>query len=163
MSEERNAEISHQCIALVTHFEGFESKPYQDSVGVWTIGYGTTRYPDGSRVKNGDPEIDEYTAENYLYDHFEHSVIPAMKRYITTYAELNQDQIDAVASWVYNLGAGNLNSSTLLKKLNRSDWSGAADEFGRWVYAGGEVLPGLVRRRKSEAHLFRTGELKFFD
>ena len=69
---------------------------------------------------------------------------------------LTQHQFDALVSFVFNLGAGNFRTSTLLKKLNARDYDGAAQEFGRWVQAGGKTLPGLVRRREAESALFLT-------
>ncbi len=69
---------------------------------------------------------------------------------------LNQDQFDALVSFTFNLGEGNLKSSTLLKKVNAGDFAGAAQEFQRWNKAGGKVLPGLTRRRACEALLFQS-------
>lgn len=67
---------------------------------------------------------------------------------------LNQNQFDALASFTYNLGETNLSSSTLLKKLNAKDYTGASNEFLKWNRAGGKVLNGLVRRREAERNLF---------
>jgi lysozyme len=67
---------------------------------------------------------------------------------------LTQNQFDALVSFVFNLGVGNFRTSTLLKKLNAGDNDGAAQEFGRWIHAGGKALPGLVRRREAERALF---------
>ena len=68
--------------------------------------------------------------------------------------ELNQNQFDAMVSWVYNLGGGNLASSTLLKVLNAGDYDGVPAQMMRWNKAGGKVLEGLTRRRQAEADLF---------
>ena len=68
-----------------------------------------------------------------------------------------------MVSFTYNLGSGNLQSSTLLRKLNAGDKQGAAEQFGRWIYDDGQVEKGLVRRRKCEAHLFSTGKLDYFE
>jgi lysozyme len=70
---------------------------------------------------------------------------------------VTQAQVDALASFVFNLGVGALGRSTLLKRVNRGDMTGAAAEFGKWVLADGKPMPGLVRRRKAEAVLFRMG------
>lgn len=153
--------LGQKAVDVTVYYEGFRSDPYLDSVGVPTIGYGTTVYPDGTKVSLDDSPVDKKQAEVYLRYHMEHVALPAMARYIKTIDRMTQDQIDAVASWTYNLGSGALADSTLRKKLNTSDFSGAADEFKRWVFAGGKKLKGLVRRRKSEEHLFRTGEVKF--
>jgi GH24 family phage-related lysozyme (muramidase) len=69
---------------------------------------------------------------------------------------LNQNQFDALTSFAFNLGNGSLQASTLRKKLNREDYEGAADEFPRWVFAGGRKLRGLVKRRYAERELFLT-------
>ena len=78
----------------------------------------------------------------------------AVTRNVTV--QLNQDQFDALVSFTFNLGEGNLKQSTLLQKVNAGDFAGAAKEFPRWNKAGGQVLPGLVRRRASEALLFQS-------
>ncbi len=135
-------------IALITHFEGLRLIAYQDSVGVWTIGYGHT----GPDVKPG-LTITRQNAETLLANdltRFEHGV----QRLVTV--PLNQNQFDALVSFSYNLGLGSLQQSTLLKKLNAGDYPGAAAQFPRWNKAGGKVLPGLVARREAEATLFKT-------
>jgi lysozyme len=71
-------------------------------------------------------------------------------------APINQNQFDALVSFVYNVGAGNFAKSTLLKKLNKADYQGAGDEFLRWNRGGGKVLNGLIRRRDAERSLFLT-------
>ena len=68
--------------------------------------------------------------------------------------DLNQNQFDAMVSWVYNLGGGNLKASTLLKVLNSGDYAGVPEQMLRWNKAGGKVLEGLTRRRQAEADLF---------
>jgi lysozyme len=67
---------------------------------------------------------------------------------------LSQNQFDALVSWVYNLGGGNLKASTLLKVLNSGDFNGVPAQLMRWNKAGGKVLEGLTRRRQAEADLF---------
>ena len=83
--------------------------------------------------------------------------------YVKNYVEceLNQEQFDALVAWTFNLGPGNLKSSTLLKRLNENDYDYVPNQIRRWNRAGGEVVSGLVRRRNSEAHLFEHGELKY--
>lgn len=142
--------------AGVNFIKGFEGKrltAYQDSVGVWTIGYGTIKYPNGARVKKGDT-CTEQQAELYLKNDltsFENSINKLVK------VKLTQNQFDALASFTYNLGAANLSTSTLLRKLNAKDYKGAAAEFIRWNKAGGKVLNGLTRRREAEANIFKKG------
>lgn len=134
---------------IVTSFEGLRLKAYDDGVGVWTIGYGHTL-----GVKRGDV-ITEARADELLRKdvaRFE----AAVNRLVTV--PLTQYQFDALTSFTFNLGSGNLASSTLLKKINAGDYSAAADEILRWNRAGGKVWPGLVRRRKAERTMFKGGD-----
>lgn len=136
-------------INLVCGFEGLRLKAYDDGVGVWTIGYGTTVI-NGVKVKKGDTCTAEQ-AKSYMAQDlkkFESAVNTAVK------VPLNQNQFDALVSLTYNIGNGAFKSSTLLKKLNAKDYKGAAAEFPKWNKAGGRVLAGLVKRRKAEMELF---------
>ncbi|WP_284085355.1 lysozyme [Acinetobacter nosocomialis] len=142
--------ISAIGINLIKSFEGLRLKAYDDGVGVWTIGYGTIKYPNGVRVKTGD-SCTSQQAEDYLRNDlsaFESAVNRLVK------AKLTQNQFDALVSFTYNLGETNLSKSTLLKKLNAGDYQGAADQFLVWNKAGGKVMKGLVRRREVERALF---------
>ena len=137
--------ISQKGIDLIKVSEGLKLEAYQDSVGVWTIGYGTTR-----GVKQG-MRITAAQAEEYLKTdvaRFEPELSALVK------VPLSQNQWDALMSFVYNLGSANLASSTLLKFLNAGDYARAADQFTRWNKAGGTVLPGLTKRRAAEQALF---------
>jgi lysozyme len=136
---------------LIKRFEGYREFAYRDSAGVWTIGYGTTAgvYPG--------QKTDREEAEQRLKNHIEREVEPYIDQYVNV--PLNADQRAALISFVYNLGAGNFLNSTLLAKLNAGDYEGAAAEFPKWNKAGGQVLRGLVRRRKAEKDLF-TGAYK---
>lgn len=132
-------------VILIKAFEGLRLKAYQDAVGVWTIGYGTTR-----GVKPGQ-EITEAQAEAFLkadLNRFERAVSQAVR------IPINDNQFSALVSFTYNVGSGALRSSTLLRKLNRRDVYGAAREFPRWNRAGGRILAGLTRRRRAEQALF---------
>lgn len=144
--------ISENCIKIVTEFEGFSSKPYLDVVKVPTIGYGTTVYSDGKKVKMTDSPISKEKALLELKHHINESCIPYIKNNVKV--ELNQNQIDALCSFIYNVGAGNFIKSTLLKKINNKDFIGAGDEFLKWNKASGKVFAGLTRRRESEKKLF---------
>lgn len=134
-------------IELIKEFEGCKLKAYQDSVGVWTIGYGHTK-----GVKKGDV-ITQEQADEFLIDDLEDAE-NAVNRLVKV--ALNQDQYDALVSFTFNLGAGNFQSSTLLKLLNQGKYSEASEQFTRWVFAGGKKLNGLVRRREAEQKLFRS-------
>ncbi len=142
--------ISNNGLNLIKQFEGLRLAAYDDGAGVWTIGYGTIKYPNGVRVKHGD-KITQAQADQYIANDvatFERAVNMLVN------VPLNQNQFDALVSFTYNLGATNLSASTLLKKLNSKDYNGAAGEFQKWNKAGGKVMTGLVRRRKAEMELF---------
>ena len=134
-------------IDLIKHFEGCELEAYKCPAGGWTIGYGHIK-----GVKEG-MTITEHQAEEMLK-----SELNEYEGYINNLvtAELNQNQFDAMVSWVYNLGGGNLKASTLLKVLNAGDYAGVPAQMMRWNKAGGKVLEGLTRRRQAEADLFAT-------
>ena len=143
-------QISPKGIALIKEFEGCRLTAYQDSVGVWTIGYGWTNPVDGKPVKAG-MQIKQETAERLLKTglvSYEVDVSRMLKVGVT------QCQFDALVSFCYNLGAKALSTSTLMRKLNAGDTFGAADEFLRWNKAGGKVLAWLTRRREAERALF---------
>lgn len=136
---------SQKGVGLIKSFEGLRLKSYQDSVGVWTIGYGTTRgITAGMSINN---EQAERMLANDI-GRFE----PEIERLVKV--GLSQNQWDALMSFIYNLGAANLASSTLLKLLNSGDYAGAAEQFPRWNKAGGQVLAGLTKRRASERAIF---------
>ncbi|MDJ0658194.1 MAG: D-Ala-D-Ala carboxypeptidase family metallohydrolase [Crocosphaera sp.] len=139
--------ISQQGINLIKEFEGCRLTTYADTGGVATIGYGHT----GSDVRSGQC-ISETEAENLLrkdVERFEKAVSSEVK------VSLSQNQFDALVSFAFNVGQGNLHTSTLLKKLNQSDYQGAAQEFPRWCKDNrGHELLGLKRRREAEKKLF---------
>lgn len=145
-------QTSDKGIALIKQFEGCKLTAYQDSVGVWTIGYGWTQPVDGKPIRAG-MTIKLETAERLLKTglvSYESDVSRLVK------IGLTQGQFDALVSFTYNLGARSLSTSTLLRKLNAGDYAGAADEFLRWNKAGGKVLNGLTRRREAERALFQS-------
>ena len=144
--------VSEKCLALIREFEGFRSKPYLCPAGVPTIGYGSTRYEDGTPVTLNDDPIDQARANAIMRTTLAREYEPAVQRYVKV--PLTQGQYDALVDFAYNAGAKNLLQSTLLKKLNAKNYAGASKEFEKWVYGGGKVLPGLVRRRKAEQALF---------
>ncbi|MET4998419.1 lysozyme [Enterobacter hormaechei] len=143
-------QTSDKGIALIKQFEGCKLTAYQDSVGVWTIGYGWTQPVEGKPIRAG-MTIKQETAERLLKTglvSYESDLSRLVK------VGLTQGQFDALVSFTYNLGARSLSTSTLLRKLNAGDYAGAADEFLRWNKAGGKVLKGLTRRREAERALF---------
>lgn len=140
---------------LIKKHEGLSLKAYPDPAtggDPWTIGYGTTIYPSGEPVHPGDM-ITEGEAEDYLLNdlqQFEKHVNDLVM------VKLSQNQFDALVSFVYNLGPHSLQSSTLLKVLNKGNYAGAAQQFDRWVYANGIRMKGLARRRAEEKQLFMS-------
>jgi lysozyme len=138
---------------LCKKFEGFSAKPYLCPANVPTIGYGSTYYADGTKVSLDDPEITEERATALLIHELEETFLPAVRKYCPEVAD-DENKSNALVSFTYNLGAGNLASSTLRKKVNACDWQGAADEFPKWRKAGGKVLRGLELRRAAERALF---------
>ena len=140
-----------QDISLIKKFEGLVLKAYKDPVGIWTIGYGTIRYPNGEKVKQGD-SITKQQAEDYLRSDvvkFEKEITKLVKKSLT------QNQFDALVSFTYNLGSTNLSKSTLLEKINKDpDDPSIRLEFIKWNKAGGKELLGLTRRRIEESDLY---------
>ena len=142
--------ISPSGIDLICNFEGKRLTAYDDGVGVWTIGFGTTVYPNGIKVMKGDT-CTEAQAKTYMahdLKKFEAAVNNAVK------IPLNQNQFDALVSLAYNIGTNAFSKSTLVKKLNANDICGAADQFDVWVNAGGKRMQGLVNRRAKEKEVF---------
>ena len=137
-------------VDLICGFEGKRLTAYDDGVGVWTIGFGTTVYPNGIKVMKGDT-CTEAQAKTYMahdLKKFEATVNKAVT------VQLNQNQFDALVSLAYNIGTNAFSKSTLVKKLNANDIRGAADQFDVWVNAGGKRMQGLVNRRAKEKALF---------
>lgn len=137
--------ISEEGKNLIKKFEGCELEAYKCAAGVWTIGYGHIK----TAVEG--MKIDQATA-NELFD----EEMGEYETYVNTAVTvpLSQNQFDALVSWVFNLGNGNLNASTMLKVINSGDHAGVPAQIKRWNKAGGKVLEGLIRRREAEALLY---------
>ncbi len=144
--------ISDACVSLVKKYEGFEAKAYLCPANVWTIGYGTTVYSDGTRVKKGDV-ITRSKAESLLRKQIQEHA-NTISKYVTV--KLTQNQYDALASFQYNLGKDILKNSTLLKYINNAKWTSATNTMKLYNKGGGKVLKGLVTRRAEEVKLFLT-------
>ena len=143
--------VNKQGIQLVKSFEGCFLNAYLCPAKVWTIGYGNTKYQNGTAVKQGD-KITQEQAEALLSDilaEFSKDVSKLIK------VELNDNQFSALVSFAFNLGVGALSKSTLLKKVNANPNDKTIEsEFMKWVSAGGKKLNGLVRRRTAESKLY---------
>lgn len=160
--------LSEKGEQLIKHFESCKLEAYQDVKGIWTIGWGNTSYEDGRRVKKGD-RITQQRADE-LFKRVVQSFVNDVN-YLLKGRSVLQHQFDSLVSFAYNVGsdidaddlAEGLGDSTLLKYvLANPDDPRIPTEFLKWVNSGGvKRVPGLVRRRKSEAHYYTTGELKY--
>lgn len=151
--------VSKSFIEKIKHDEGFESKPYKCPAGVWTIGYGTTRYPNGKKVTADDMLITKEVAEVYLIEHLKkvETIVDNLLR-----DDLNQNQFDAVCDFVYNAGTTYIDKKgikrlyNLFKNINSYMTKGELTKY--WsnlaVTGGGKKLNGLITRRKYEVDLF---------
>jgi lysozyme len=136
---------------LMKRFEGCKLKAYKCPANLWTISWGLTFYPDGTKVKEGDV-ITQQQAEDYfnaIVDDFAKKVDALIKSNVT------DNNFSALVSFAYNVGMGNFQRSTLLRKVNANPKDKTIlAEFKKWTRANGEVLKGLVRRRDAEAKLY---------
>lgn len=143
--------INQAGISLIKSFESCRLKAYKDSKGIPTIGWGATYYQNGSRVKMGDTITQQQADELFAWhiEQFSKGVIGVIK------SQINDNQFSALVSFTFNLGIGNLKSSTLLKKVNiNPEDPTIRDEFMKWVNKGSAFEKGLTRRRKAEADLY---------
>lgn len=139
--------ISKEGIELIKAHEGYSEVRYICPAGLPTIGYGHT----GAGVKLG--RVTREQAEALLRSDVREAE-RAVLRLINV--PLTNNQYAALVSFTFNLGSGALQRSTLRSKLNRAEYDGAANEFGKWVFAGGKRLKGLVNRREAERQLFNS-------
>lgn len=133
---------SELLVGKLKEFEGFSNTAYKCAAGVWTCGYGTTKgITPTTRCTRAE-------AEQWLLRD-----LAPVEAYVNTIPEVNtQGKYDALVDFAYNLGLGNLKQSTLLRKIKEgAPTEDIQEQFRRWVYAGGKVLKGLVRRREWEA------------
>ena len=144
-----NYKYSKDGLHLTEGFEGVRLTAYPDPAtggDPWTIGYGHT----GPEVHSG-MTITQEQAENYLMQDVAKAASDVNAK-VTV--EITQNEFDALVDFAFNCGCGNLNNSTLLKKLNAGDYEGAAHEFEKWDMAAGHHMAGLLRRRQAEELLF---------
>jgi lysozyme len=146
--------VPQAAIDLAKRFEGFHrvpradpgrAHPYVCPAGYWTIGYG--HLCDPKHLPITEAEAESYLASDLM------TALTATLRYCPVLATESEGRLAAIVDFTFNLGAGRLQTSTLLRRLNQSDWPSAAIELRRWVYGGGKVLPGLVTRREAEVAL----------
>ena len=157
---------------LMHKFEGFRNRPYLCPAHIWTVGWGTVIYQDqirlpmvrieGKEVSMTRKEYPLRSEDNRVWSKeelvamfkndlagFERSVLRLVPG-----VSGHQGRFDALVCLAYNIGAGNLQRSTIRMRANRGDWEGAAEAFRVWTKGGGKVLPGLVKRREAEIALF---------
>jgi lysozyme len=158
--------ISQQCLNMIKHHEGVRTRPYRCPALLWSVGVGHVIDQNHIRVKFDErkniplppewdrvlsmAEVDSILAADLVG--FERGVLRLCPQNLT------QGRFDALVSFSFNVGLGNLQKSTIRMKHNRGDFEGAAESFMDWTKAGGKVLPGLVKRRKDEVSLYSTQE-----
>ena len=131
--------------------EGLRLSPYLCPAGIPSIGYGCTRYEDGTPVKLTDPAITEERAVELMRATLA-PFVADLNNWVRV--PLNQGQFDALCDLIYNIGPGAFRDSTLLSLLNQGKYSLAAAQFPLWCHANGSVIPGLVARRRVEQSMF---------
>ena len=137
---------------LCRRFEGLSLKPYFCPAGKATIGYGSTRYADGTEVRISDKPITQAQADELLLLTLCRDYIPGVLQ-ASPELEGNPRALAAMTDFAYNLGVGSYRYSQLRQRVNEKDWAGARAQLKKWVHANGKVLPGLVTRRNAEAAL----------
>lgn len=139
---------------LATEFEGFSAMPYQDSKGIWTYLYGTTRDPNGNPVTAdtpaGTPALGVDLMMRDMTSAF-NDIAQVVK------VPLTDNKKAAILDLIYNIGAGAFSGSTLLRLLNAGQYGAAADQFAAWDHVGSVELAGLLRRRLAEKAMFQSG------
>jgi lysozyme len=168
---EQEVKLSPEGAALMHRYEGYRTRPYLCPAHIWTVGYGHVLYqdqiqlpmvrkegytgfirmnyplrPEHNRVWSKE-EIERLFAVDVAA--FERGVLRLVPGCVG-----HQGRFDALVSFAYNAGLGNLQRSQIRMKANRDDIEGAADAFMQWTKAGGKELPGLVKRRRDERALF---------
>lgn len=141
--------LDDRIVQFIRQFEGCRLAAYLDSAGVWTVGYGETGSHVGPRTKVTQEEAEVFLARSAR------KANDCVRRFVEPV--LSDFQLAALTSLVFNIGCGAFRKSTLLQKMNAGDFNGASLEFPRWTKAGGKSLPGLVKRRAAEQHLFTEG------
>lgn len=155
--------VSDKCLKMLVHHEGKRNKPYRCPALLFTIGVGHLMYPEQARLPMNErmnfqikPEDDRFYPDEEVYDILQKD----LARFVSGVIRLcpntanNQSHLDALTSFAFNVGLGNLQRSQVRMKYNREDYEGAMDELLTWNKAGGKVLRGLTMRRQDERNLF---------
>lgn len=133
---------------LIKKYEGLSLKPYKCPAGIWTIGYGTTVYPDGNKVRPTDEPITKDMASALLLNYVINEILPKIED-----LHLTDNQNKALVSLIYNIGWSAFAKSKCYKAIKTQDWETAFKNWD-WIKGGGKVLKGLVKRRAEEMALF---------
>ena len=149
--------VNAAALALIKSAEGFVDHWYPDPAHGWKVPTCCYGHTDAA----GEPKYAATKGKRFTEAEGSAILLADLEAYEADVRDLvkvplNENQHGALTSFTFNLGKGNLAKSTLLKKLNRGDYDGAAKEFGKWVNAAGKPLPGLVKRREAERKLFLT-------
>jgi lysozyme len=150
--------LSEAGAEFIAGFEGFSARLYEDIAGNCTIGFGHQVHPgkcDGSEPKEFRDGITRKRGLKLLQEDAA-TAADEINRSVTV--RLNQTQFDALVSFVFNVGTGAFRDSTLLRRLNNKRYEDVPKQLNRWVFAGGEKLDSLIKRRKAEGRLFREGK-----
>ena len=139
-------EISFSGLRHLKNVEGYRAIPYKDIAGFWTGGYGHKLLAWEHHNERSENEWASILAKDVT------AAEAAVNRLVKV--KLTQSQFDALVSFVFNVGVGAFSRSTMLRLLNAGDYSGASAQFGKWIYAGGQVSEGIKNRRIAEANLF---------
>lgn len=171
-------------LSVIKHFEQLHDgdlsliglQPKMCPAGIWTVGYGRALTDENGRFLKGEkdkekaysmyPNLTEHEAENMLFEDTLSYGNKVYRLFLKEKIALRQHEFDALVSFVYNCGMGALQQDgkdkAVLRAIKKGDPEEIKKAFGLWKRGGGKVLPGLVRRRKTEAHLYLTGEVNFF-
>jgi GH24 family phage-related lysozyme (muramidase) len=145
---------------IIAEFEGYRGQPYKCPAGVWTIGYGTTYYPNGSVVTSRDAAISKQRARELLDYHIDNAIVPLLSRNIPTWGIMNGNQKAAIVSFAYNLGPhfyGSPGFTSITKALSKKEnWGQVPAALMLYVNPGTTFEAGLRRRRQAEGKLWTT-------
>ena len=141
-----NLSYSGKGLALTKQFEGLRLGAYQDSVGIWTIGYGHTGLDVHPKLTITEERANELLLKDVA------SAVDSVNHLVSV--ALTQNQFDALVDFVFNVGAAKFAGSTLLREINSGNFAAAAAQLLLWCHGGGVVLPGLLQRRKAAESLF---------
>ncbi len=156
--------VSEKAISMIKHHEGVRFKPYRCPAKLWTIGVGHVLYPEQGKLPFNERDNFALRIEDFRIftqeevDRILKEDLRRFERGVLRYCPsgLTQGRFDALVSFAFNVGLGNLQRSGLRMKHNRGDFEAAAEEFLKWSKAGGKVLKGLLKRRQDEMSLYMS-------